>query len=113
MTPIHKELALGRWHAMSLVEQLANIGSEVSRVTHWHTVSDQKGKGKAVERALELLDLTIADEKNRSRLSELLRLREVFCDTFLGENIYGVSPEYLDEYFLQFGVAANRERFKE
>ena len=36
---------------------------------------------RAFERALELLDLTIADVKHRSRLRELTRLREVLADT--------------------------------
>jgi hypothetical protein len=40
----HKELAAGRWKELSFIEQMANIGSEI-------------------ERALELLGLTIEDEK--------------------------------------------------
>jgi hypothetical protein len=32
----HAGLADGRWHTMSLVEQLANVGSEVERAVHAH-----------------------------------------------------------------------------
>jgi hypothetical protein len=31
----HKELAAGRWQQMSLVEQMANVGSEVGRALNW------------------------------------------------------------------------------
>jgi len=31
----HKELAEGRWKDLSLCEQMANIGSEVSRTIKW------------------------------------------------------------------------------
>jgi len=31
MTAMHRELAAGRWFELSLVEQLANIGSEIER----------------------------------------------------------------------------------
>lgn len=31
----HKELAKDRWAKMSLCEQMANIGSEVSRALNW------------------------------------------------------------------------------
>ena len=33
----HTELAAGRWAAMSLAEQMLNIGSEVSRANRWQS----------------------------------------------------------------------------
>ena len=30
-SPLHRDLAAGRWHTLPLVEQMANVGSEVSR----------------------------------------------------------------------------------
>jgi hypothetical protein len=53
----HKELASGRWKEMSLSEQMANIGSEVSR-------------------ALELLDFSLDCTESLPRLREVARLRE-------------------------------------
>lgn len=35
MNVFHKELAQGRWAQMPLAEQMANIGSEVSRAFNW------------------------------------------------------------------------------
>jgi hypothetical protein len=88
------------------VEQLANVGSEIERTMRWR----QKGKiqygRRAFERALELLDLTIADEKHRSRLRELTRLRETLADYFWFDNRYGSSDESWRRYFHAFTHAA-------
>ena len=35
MTIQHKDLAAGRWADMTLVERMANIGSEVERALKW------------------------------------------------------------------------------
>ncbi|MDQ6747722.1 MAG: hypothetical protein M3010_06420 [Candidatus Dormibacteraeota bacterium] len=60
----------------------------------------------ALDRALELLDMTLADPRNVGRLREICRAREVFLDYLVGSNEYGSSAAYLDAYFLQFGIAA-------
>ncbi|KAF0133821.1 MAG: Uncharacterized protein FD145_1031, partial [Candidatus Saganbacteria bacterium] len=60
----------------------------------------------AFERALELLDLTISDKKNISRLRELLRVREVLADYFVFDNTYNSTDESWQKYFLQFNYAA-------
>ena len=107
MTYLHKNLASGKWQELSLVEQLGNIGSEVSRAFRWQG-KDEEIFQKAVERALELFDLTLEDSRWRGRLCEIARAREVFCDAFLGGKEYGSTPEDLNRYFLQFGLAARR-----
>ena len=60
----------------------------------------------AFERALELLDLTIEDKKNRLRLKELLRLREVLADYFQFDNIYNSTDKKWQSYFYAFNYAA-------
>lgn len=65
---IHKQLAAGRWFELSLVEQLANVGSDIERTIQWKKKGDFEYSKEAFLRALELLDLTIADPKNRKRL---------------------------------------------
>ncbi len=106
MTARHAELAAGRWFRLSLVEQLANVGSEIERAIRWRGKGNAEYAGRALERALELLDLTIADEKNRSRLRELTRLREVLADYFWFDNQYGSSDELWQNYFHAFTYAA-------
>ena len=108
MTPIHKELALGRWHTLSLAEQLGNIGSEVGRAWRAQGQDEVRFRG-AVDRALELFDLTLADPRWRGRLREIGRAYEVFCDAVLGGTEYGSSLADLERYFMQFALAARRK----
>jgi hypothetical protein len=76
MMVVHRELATGRWFGLPLMEQLAHVGSEIERTMRWRSKGNTEYARRAFERALELLDLTIADAKHRSRLHELTRLRE-------------------------------------
>jgi hypothetical protein len=55
----HKNLSVERWSQLSLCERLANVGSEVHRAISWRERNPQLSK-LAMERALELLDLTLA-----------------------------------------------------
>lgn len=110
MTYQHRELAAGRWLTLSLVEQLANAGSEVERAVGWQQKGNADFSRRAAERALELLDLTIGDAKNRRRLRELCRVREAVVDYFYGDNRYGSSPQSWHSYFLPFAVAARAGR---
>ena len=105
----HRELAAGRWRELSLVEQLANVGSEVGRMVRWQG-RDPRLMLAAFDRALELLDLTLEDPRWRGRLREITRVRELLCDAMLGESRYGTTLRDLDRYFLAFAVAARNAR---
>lgn len=105
----HRELAAGRWGLLSLAEQLANVGTEVGRLRRWHGRDERQAAG-ALERALELLDLTLADRRWRGRLREIARARELLCDAALGGREYGATLEDLDRYFLEFALAARSHR---
>lgn len=104
----HKELAAGRWFKFSLAEQMANIGSEVSRAIKAR--GDSKRFEGAVVRAFELLYLTISDVRWRKRLKELTRARELFADAVLGGKEYGTKLEDLDRYFYYFAFASRAGR---
>ena len=110
MSAVHTELADGRWQTFSLVEQLANVGSEVERAISWSKKDRPEYSMNAFYRGLELLDLTIADPRHRHRLKELTRLREVLLDYFLGPNEFGSSDLAWHKYFHAFGMAAALER---
>jgi hypothetical protein len=88
MSPAHPELVAGRWWTLSLVEQLANVGT---------------------------LDLTIADPRHLHRLKELTRTRETLLDYFLGDNDFGSTQGAWRRYFAAFGLAAalRKERSRE
>jgi hypothetical protein len=102
----HPSLASGRWRSFTLVEQLAHIGSEVERALGWRGKGRPENAEKALERGLELLDLTLNDPRHRGRLRELTRLREVLLDYFMGENQFGSSEESWRRYFYYFAYAA-------
>lgn len=106
----HRQLAAGRWRRLSFVEQMANVGSEVGRAVRWRAKDHPAYGMRAFERALELLDLTIADPDNRGRLRELLRVREALADFFVFDNIYRSSPESWERYFRFFLLAARGDR---
>ncbi len=100
----HKSLSEGEWRKLSLLEQLGNIGSEISRAGRWQGKDEELFNG-AVERALELFDLTLEDPRWRKRMREIARVREVFCDTVFGKKEYQSSLEDLLRYFDQFAYA--------
>ena len=109
MAPVHEQLAAGRWHSLSLMEQLGNVGRGVARAAWWYG-KDQQRSQQAFERALELLDLTIADDRWKGRKKELTRARELLCDAMFGGHTYGRDLSSLDRYFFHFAMAARARR---
>ena len=107
---IHKQLAAGGWFKLSLVEQLANVGSDVERTIKWKNKGDLELSQQAFERVLELLYLTVADPKNKGRLKEVLRTREALVDHFVYDNEYNTTDELWQKYFYQFNYAAALRR---
>jgi hypothetical protein len=105
--PRHAGLAAGRWHELSLAEQLANVGAEVGRMRRHATTPSTSA---AFERALELLDLTLVDPRWRGRRKEIARARELLCDAAFGGVEHGTTLDDLDRYFLAFAVLARRGR---
>jgi hypothetical protein len=107
---VHAGLAAGRWADLSLVEQLANIGSEVGRAARAKASGADGRFESALGRCLELFDLTLADGRWHGRRREIARAREVVCDFLVGDNTHGSSETSLDAWFLPFAVAARRGR---
>ena len=106
----HKQLASGRWNELSFVEQMANVGSEVARAISWKNKNNAGYSQRAFERALELLDLTLEDKKNRNRLREIARVREALVDYFAFGNTYQSSDKMWRDYFYCFNFAARASR---
>ena len=108
MTYQHKELAVGRWKQMSFCEQMANIGSEVERAFNWKEKNNSVYSEKALERALELLELTIDLSPKKTYLKELTRIREVILDFFMDDNLYNMDILSFKRFFYYFGVNARK-----
>jgi hypothetical protein len=109
--PSHPALAAGRWQSLSLIEQLGNVGSEVDRALRAHAQRRQDRFDSALDRALELFDLTASDPRWKlHQRREILRAREQFCRVFFDPAAEADLSAYLSKYFLQFAVAARRRR---
>ncbi len=104
----HKNLTIKRWSRLSLMEQLANIGSEVIRATNWQEKGKTEYAALAFYRALELTDCTLAQPLEYTKLRELTRMREILVDYFFGKNIYGSTASSWQSYFGAFTFAARR-----
>lgn len=97
-----------RWHKLSIYEQMANIGAEVGRAISWRRKNNTVMSRNALYRALELIDFTIDDKKNKNSLGEILRVRELLVDDFMGKNIYQGNDTAWEKYFFPFNLAAQK-----
>ena len=113
MTGFKKNFNSKRWFKLSLVEQMANIGSEVGRAIRRRGMGEKKHKEKALERALELFDLTLSDKRWKNRAKEIARMREIVCDFFYGgEFLYSFSvfSYLLPDFPYSFYILCNHLR---
>lgn len=94
-----------RWGELTLIEQMANIGSEVERAIDWQNKNNPEYCQLAFERALKLLNLTISCQTKYSRLKELTRLKELLIDYFAFNNDYQSSESQWRNYFYPFFYA--------
>jgi|SRR5690606_3418191 len=100
----HSDALLEKWSTLSLSEQLANVGSEVSRATKWQT-KNKDIADRAYERMLELLNATISHQKKGSVLKELTRLRELMNSSYYEESQVALAE--FNSYFIPFAVSVN------
>ena len=97
-----------RWAAMTMFEQMGNIGSEVGRALSAKRRGDQSSMRGALYRGLDLIDATAelwAQEKS-PRTTELLRAREQFVETITTDK----DDPRLEAYFMHYALAARRDR---
>ena len=101
----HSSLANGRWAELTFPQQMANIGSETSRVYKALLAGKESRAESAFARFQELIDLTIKfgrlGESPASRSAmweELCRFRELYCAAFLERNLpeLEAANKYLD-----------------
>ncbi len=107
---LHENLSIEKWQSLSMIDQLANIGSEVIRTINWKKQNNDELSKAAFFRALELIDLTIQDPKNRKRLKEVVRTREALVDHFMYDNEYQTTDEIWYNYFFNFNYASAMQR---
>lgn len=103
----HKELENGRWASLTFPQQMANIGSETSRIYKAIEEGKESRARSAFDRFQELVDLTIrygrldSSPKLRSAmLEELCRFREMYCKAYLEKDMRELKAfnRYLDNF---------------
>jgi hypothetical protein len=75
-----------RWKTLSKRDQLGHIASEIRRAIETKG-SDKNIYSQILERALELVDLSLDDQKWRDNPLPLLILRNEIAKVYIGENI--------------------------
>ncbi|MDO4999657.1 MAG: hypothetical protein Q4E27_05380 [Bacteroidales bacterium] len=95
----------GRWAELTFPQQMANIGSETSRVLKALEAGKERRALSAFARFQELIDLTIRygrpceSKQARSAMwEELCRFRELYCAAFEERNLpeLAAANRYLD-----------------
>ena len=110
----HTTLENGRWAELTFPQQMANIGSETSRVQKALEAGKDHRAEEAFARAQELIDLTIkyarADSPSQrsALLEELCRSRELFCAAFLSRDLAELVS--LNKYLPHFALIRTSAR---
>ena len=88
MAYFHKNLTQEKWNSMRIENQILNTASELLRAKNWMAKKDEVYMRNSLDRAFELVDLTIMDRKKwkDSRLGELLKFREILGEFYIGLN---------------------------
>lgn len=95
-----------QWHQLSLAQQLGNAGSDYERALRWKQRGHQALLARALARALEQIDLTLADNRWAGvKRREIARVRDEVCNEILYQDDTQ-SADQLKKYFLSFAFAA-------
>lgn len=92
------------WGRLDVFNQMGNIGSEVGRALNAKRKGDMQRALPAFCRGMDLINATVEAWVTRGdgRVRELLQARELFAESILTDRV----DEKLEEYFMQFAVAA-------
>ena len=98
-----------RWRALGFEQQLLHIGAELGRLAHGAGRQDTELVRQSAERALELLDLTVATAAGwrPMRFKELLRLREILAGFYLATPPDAAGPRQLFQVLMDFTPATH------
>ena len=82
-----------RWQNFSSKEHLLHIASELSRACHWENINQDKFR-QSLERILELIDLSLGDQKWQDNRYLLFILREEIAKFYIGEQNKSIKKIY-------------------
>ena len=78
-------MKLKKWQKFSREKQILNIASELSRVKFWLERKNEEEILNCLNRAFDLIDLTIDSWRSEKALKELLRFREVLAQFYVNK----------------------------
>jgi len=81
----HPNLSEEKWQSYDRARQVLMIANELNRAQNWLNKDGLENTLPCYERALELTDLTIDDEKWQRRRKELLRFRECLAELYISD----------------------------
>ena len=93
MDPVIRE----RWFDLSLPEQMVNIGNEVKRAVRFD--EDNQKKRAFIKKALEYIELTMDDPKNKTVIPEIKIGKEILED-YVGDHVLNYTKEQIRDYYL-------------
>jgi hypothetical protein len=75
-----------KWQKFSKEEQILNIAAELSRAKFWLKEKNREQFLNCLNRAFELIDLTINASRHQRDLKELSRFRDVLAQFYIDED---------------------------
>ena len=106
----HQELSDWKWYQMSLMEQLWNIWSEVSRSLSAYKNNNTNRLESAIARMIELFSLSLSDKRRDfPKLREIARLKEYILDYLVWDKQYCQTPENIMKDFNYYWIVANKK----
>ncbi len=98
----HPKLTKEKWHVLSRDRQILNIASELNRTRHALERGEKENVEHSLDRALELLDLTIIDVTlSVGARRELLRFRECLGGWYVGIETSAEKLQHLIRVLIQ------------
>ena len=101
MAELHSQTLASRWAKLPLPSQLANIGSEGSRLVLWIKKGNNEQVERSLARALELVDATLSDPRFGKKREEIEMLKHSIIG-ITKKNDLGIDPDSILAYFNPF-----------
>lgn len=97
-----------KWLNLTKAQQIGNIGSEIARAAYWEERNDIANRNSALERSLELLDLTLDDRRWNAGIKEIARFREVVGAKYCNNDFFNITLKELKEFCINFVMNSGR-----
>ena len=105
----HASLTPERWARFSLDQQVLMIANEMMRASALMAPEHGESRGRAYERVLRLLDLTVATRSKPTLRRELLRWRDLVAALYIAEDADPDAHSAAFRCLLQFTPTASRQ----